>query len=279
VEERKDDMQANKPGAGSTGLRAWLFRHRYTFLSILGVVIFIVIWDLLLRFNIIPSKYLSRPGEVVQTFIMKLTDPRPEGATLLKNISSSLQVALSGFILAVIIGVPLGLAMGWFNTIDKLVRPVFEVLRPIPPVAWIPLTILWLGIGLKAKAFIIFFAAFIPCVINSYAGIKLTSKAHINVAKTCGASSFRIFLSVGVPSAIPMVLTGMRIALGAAWATLVAAEMLAANSGLGFMIGMGRSFARPDLIIMGMLVIGIIGAILAVFLSLIERKLTGWRMR
>lgn len=123
---------------------------------------------------------------------------------------------------------------------------MFEILRPIPPISWIPLTILWLGIGIKAKAFIIFFAAFIPCVINSATGIEQTNKTLINVAKTCGASNVEIFFKVGIPSALPIMFAGIRVALGNAWATLVAAEMLAANSGLGYMILMGRNYARAD---------------------------------
>ncbi len=263
---------------GQKGFKAWVKKNNYTLLSIAGICVFFLTWQLLLKFHIIPSKYLSKPTEVVQTFIMKLTDPRPEGATLIENILSSLQVALSGFFLALVIGIPLGLLMGWYQVLDKLIRPVFEILRPIPPVAWIPLTILGLGIGLKAKAFIIFFAAFIPCVINSYAGIQQTVQSHINVAKTCGASNWQIFIHVGVPSAVPMIFAGARISLGAAWATLVAAEMLAANAGLGFMISMGRSFARPDLIVMGMLVIGFIGAFLSFLLTRIEQKFAGWKI-
>lgn len=263
----------------STGLKESVKKNENMILSFIGVLGFFLIWQLLLEFGMIPDKYLSKPTEVVSTFLTKLTDPRPEGATLIENILSSLKVALSGFFLAMAAGIPLGLLMGWYPVLDRLVRPCFEILRPIPPVAWIPLTILWLGIGLGAKSFIIFFAAFIPCVINSYAGIKQTSQSHINVAKTCGASNWQIFLNVGVPSAIPMIFTGARISLGAAWATLVAAEMLAANAGLGFMIGMGRSFARPDLIVMGMLVIGLIGAFLSFVLTMIERKFAGWRMK
>lgn len=262
----------------SKGLKPFMQKNRYVILSFLGIFSFLLIWQLLLEFGIIPDKYLSKPTEVAQTFFIKLNDPRPEGATLFENIFSSLKVALSGFFLAMIVGIPLGLLMGWYPVIDKLVRPCFEILRPIPPVAWIPLTILWLGIGLGAKAFIIFFAAFIPFVINSYAGIKQTSQAHINVAKTCGASNWQIFLNVGIPSAVPMIFTGARISLGAAWATLVAAEMLAANAGLGFMIGMGRSFARPDLIVMGMLVIGVIGAFLSFILTKIEYLIAGWKI-
>jgi NitT/TauT family transport system permease protein len=135
----------------------------------------------------------------------------------------------------------------------------------------------WLGIGLQAKAFIIFFATFVPCLINSYTGIKQTSQVLINVAKTCGASNFTIFRRIGIPSAMTMTFAGVRVALGNAWATLVAAEMLASASGLGYMILMGRQFARPDIIILGIVVIGAIGTILTSLLKLVEQRILGWK--
>lgn len=188
------------------------------------------------------------------------------------NIMASLQVALSGFLLAIVIGIPLGLVMGWYRLAESFFRPVFELVRPIPPIAWIPLVVVWFGIGLKAKALIIFFSAFVPCVINAYTGIQLTSRTYINVAKTFGASETEIFYKVGIPSSLPMVFAGIRVALGNSWSTLVAAEMLAATAGLGYMIQFGRTIARPELVIAGMVVIGAIGAVLSGILSFTEKK-------
>lgn len=248
-------------------------------IPILSIIFFLLIWELLVRYGIIPTKYLPKPSSLVNVFIDKLSNPKPESSTLPMNILSSLQVSLAGFFTAIMIGVPLGWLMGWYKPIDRFIKPLFEVIRPIPPIAWIPLTILLLGIGFRAKVYIIFFAAFVPCVINAYTGIKLTNATLINVAKTCGASNFQIFFKVGIPSSFQMVFAGIRIALGASWATLVAAEMLASRSGLGFMILMGRQFARPDLIVLGMLMIGSIGALLAIILSRIEQKMEMWRFK
>ena len=244
----------------------------YAMLSVAGILSFLVIWQLLLDFGIISSRYLARPTELILLFIYKWTNAAPDGATLPVSIWASLQVALTGLGLGVVTGVPLGLLMGWFKGIDKFVNPIFEIIRPIPPISWIPLTVLWLGIGLKAKAFIIYFAAFIPCVINSYTGIKLTNKTLINVAKTSGAGTIETFLKVGVPSAMPLAFSGIRVAVGNAWSTLVAAEMLAASAGLGYMISMGRLYARPDLILLGMIVIGLIGAFFNGLLTFIENR-------
>jgi NitT/TauT family transport system permease protein len=241
------------------------------------VLTFLIIWQIAVMANLVSSRFLSTPLEVVNLFVVKLSDPSPDGEVLGINILSSLNVALAGFGLAILIGIPLGLFMGWYRGFDAFMRPVFEIVRPIPPVSWIPLTIVWLGIGLQAKAFIVFFSAFVPCLINAYTGIRQTNQVLINVAKTCGASNFTIFRRIGIPSSFTMVFAGVRVALGNSWATLVAAEMLAASSGLGYMILMGRQFARPDIIILGIVVIGIIGVLFTFLLGRLENRILGWK--
>lgn len=252
-------------------------KRTYLLLSILGIAVFLGVWELASDLNLVNSRYLAAPSTILKLFFTKLTDPNPDGAVLGVNVLASLQVSLTGFFLAIIIGIPLGLLMGWYGGFESFVRPIFELVRPIPPVSWIPLTIVWLGIGLPAKAFIVFFSAFVPCVINAYTGIKQTSPVLINFAKTCGASNFTTFWRIGIPSSMTMVFAGVRVALGNAWATLVAAEMLAASSGLGYMILMGRQFARPDLILLGIVVIGVIGVIFTAILGWVENKVLGWK--
>ena len=246
-------------------------------LSVLSVTGFLVFWYALVHFEIISRVLLASPQEVLSTFISKLTSRAPDGATLGAHFRASLMLALTGYLSAVTIGVPLGLAMGWFRRVDEIVTPIFEMIRPIPPIAWIPLAILWLGIGLPAKAFIIWLSAFVPSAINSYAGIKLTEPVLISVSRTFGASNWETFLRVGIPSALPMVFTGLRLSLSSAWMTLVAAEMLAATEGLGYMIQMGRTLARPDVIIVGMLTIGCTGAAMGYLLEKLEGRLAPWR--
>jgi NitT/TauT family transport system permease protein len=146
------------------------------------------------------------------------------------------------------------------------------MIRPVPPIAWIPLAILWLGIGVQAKTFIIFLASLVPCVINSFTGARLANPVLARVARIHGADDFTVFLRIGVPSAVPMIFTGLRLSLNAAWTTLVAAELVAASRGLGFMIQMGRRLARPDIVIVGMVTIGFLGAMLSWGLSRAERR-------
>lgn len=251
---------------------------KYILLSAAGILSVLVIWQLAVMLGWVEARMLPAPTKILDTLIDKLGNKAPDGNVLSVNILASLQVALSGFLTAIVIGVPLGLLMGWWTYADRFIRPIFELIRPIPPIAWIPLVVVWMGVGLQAKALIIFFTAFVPCVINSYTGIKLTSQTLIDVSKTFGAPNWQIFIKVGVPSSLPMVFAGIRVALGNSWSTLVAAEMLAASAGLGYMIQIGRTVARPDIVIVGMVVIGAVGAVLSMFLSRAEKYFLRWKV-
>lgn len=254
-------------------------RIKYLSMSLVGLVAFFGLWELSVRLGWISNRTLSPPSVVIQTFVFKLTNVNPDGSTLPQHFLQSLKLALSSFVVAVIIGVPLGWIMGYYKVASFLLNPIFEIIRPIPPIAWIPIIILTMGIGMPAKMFIIFVAAFVPCVINSYLGIRLTDPVRINVAKTFGASEWEIFTTVCIPSSMNMVFTGIRLSLNNSWTTLVAAEMLAATRGLGYMIQLGRTLIRPDIIIVGMFTIGITGALLNNILALFEKKVAPWRYR
>ena len=246
---------------------------KYTIVSVISFLLFLFIWELITDIlKVVPEYAMPSPYAVAKAFIYKIYSPDPDGATLFEHILTSLEVSLSGYALGAVIGIPLGIAMAWYRKFDMFFKPIFDLLRPIPPIAWIPIMILWFGIGLPAKAAIIFVSAFIPCVINTYAGIKQTSPVHIWVAQTFGASNFEILRKIAIPTALPLIFTGLKISLGTAWMTLVAAELLAATKGLGFMIQINRMLARPDIIVVGMLTIGGIGALLAILLDKIERK-------
>ena len=254
-------------------------KTKYLLLSILGLTVFFGIWQAAVKLGWVSERSLKAPTDIIQTFIYKLTNKSPDGATLPTHFWFSLRLALSSFAIATIIGVPLGWFMGFYKKLDMLLNPIFEIVRPIPPIAWIPIVILTLGIGFQAKMFIIFVAAFVPNVINSYLGIRMTDMTLVNVAKTYGATDWEIFTTVCIPSSLNMVFTGIRLSLNASWTTLVAAEMLASTKGLGYMIQMGRTIIRPDIIIVGMFSIGITGALLNIILNLFEKKVAPWRYR
>ena len=246
---------------------------KYGTISVISLCVFFGVWYLCTAvLHLKPDYVLPSPVQVVEAFVEKVTQTAPDGATLGGHILASLQVALTGYLLGAVIGIPLGIAMAWFRKVDMFVTPLFDLIRPVPTIAWIPLMILWFGIGLGAKAAIIFVSAFVPCVINAYAGIKQTKPVHLWVAQTFGASRREMLFTVAIPTALPLIFTGLRISLGTAWMTLCAAEMLASNRGLGYMIQLNRTLARADLIVVAMLTIGVIGTIFTVGLNALEKK-------
>jgi ABC-type nitrate/sulfonate/bicarbonate transport system permease component len=214
---------------------------------------------------------LPTPVKVMKGFFTKFYNPNPDGSTMLVHLVSSLKVALSGYIIGVVVGVTLGICMAWYKPFDWFVRPIFDLIRPVPGIAWIPLMIILFGIGLLSKSMVIFISSFTACVINSYSGIKQTQAIHLWVGQIYGASKTTQLFKIAIPSSLPMIITGMKAALGTSWGALIAAELLASTSGLGFMIQQSRGLMRVDIIIAGMIMIGLVGAILAYILSLLEK--------
>ena len=255
-------------------VKGWL--HEY-WISVLSLIGFLIFWEFLCVFGVVGPFQLVPPSEVFEVFIEKWYERSPDGAILPVHIATSLSLALGAFTLAALTGIPLGLFMGWYRPFRLLVRPIFDAMRPIPPIAWISLAIIWLGIGYTSKVFIIWLAAFVPCVINAYIGITLINPVLIRVSNVYGASDWETFCKIGTPSAIPMIFTGLKLSLNAAWTTLVAAELVAASEGLGFLIQMGRRIARPDIIIVGMITIGMAGAAMSALLSWIESRFASSR--
>ena len=248
-------------------------QFKFRAISVISIGIFILIWYLAtVVFNFFPRTMLPNPFTILLSFINKLFSTVPDGGTLFEHIWASLIVALTGYVVGVLVGLPVGTAMAWFNKIDYIIRPVFDFLRTIPGIAWIPIFTVWLGIGLTAKAAIIFVGVFVGTVVNVYTGIKQTNEIHIWVAKIFGANSFEILWKVAIPSALPYIFTGLRVSFGMAWLGLIAAELIAAERGLGYMIQVARNFGRPDLVIVGMITIGGIGAILTIGLEMLEKK-------
>ena len=246
----------------------------YTVVTILTITLFLVAWYLATEvYGLASPNTLPGPLKIVKTFIDKFTNPNPDGATMLQHLGSSLQVALSGYVIGLSVGIPLGIMMAWSEKFDWFTRPLFDMIRPIPGIAWIPVMITLFGIGLLSKAMVIFLSSFTASLISSYSGIKQTKAVHLWVGQTFGASNRQLLFKIAIPSALPMLLTGMRVALASSWGALVAAEMLASTRGLGFMIQQSRGLLRPDVIIAGMITIGLVGALITYLLTLLERQL------
>ena len=249
-------------------------KYKYLIMSIVSISAFVFIWWFCTAvLKLAKPITLPDPVTIVKTFIIKLTHTAPDGGTLIENTFASVKIALSGYFTAIIIGVPLGIFMAWFKPIDRFVRPLFDLLRPVPGIAWIPLMIVIFGIGMTSKVVVIFLTAFVPCVVNSYTGIKQTRDVHLWVGQTFGASNIQLLKTVAIPTALPFIMTGVRVALGSSWCAIVAAELLASSEGLGFMIQQARGINRPDIIICGMLAIGAMGALMTFLLGIVEKHI------
>ena len=199
------------------------------------------------------------------------------GGTLLTQALYSLRLVVLGFLAAAVTGAPLGLLMGLSRRFEAVVNPVFLLIRPIPPLAWIPLAIVWLGLSDGAKVLVIWFAAFVPAVINSHAGIRNVDETLVAAARVHGASGRHIAWDVLIPGAMPMIFTGLRLSLQASWTTLVAAELVGAVFGLGKVLSTAYRDIYPAMIAVGMITVAIMGAFTTKVLEMVERRVTRWR--
>ena len=242
-------------------------------------LLLILIWQGLSSIQFIPSYKLPSPIEIVLGFKDLLMVGVPPGNLLHNHMLYSLYRVFLGYAIAALMAIPLGLLMGWSPGLLKMIRPLIEVIRPIPPLAWIPIAILWFGIGIKSAAFIIFLGAFFPILLNTISGVLSIHPILIEAARTLHAREKDIFLKVLLPGAVPSIFVGMRIGIGIGWMTLVAAEFTGVKEGygLGYMIMTARDIQRPDEILAGMLVIGVIGLLIDIGLRATESRMIKWQ--
>jgi ABC-type nitrate/sulfonate/bicarbonate transport system permease component len=238
-------------------------------LPMLLLVVWYVATDIL---NLTHPVILPSPTSVVRAF-MRLAG----SGELLNNIGASLLRIFYANCAALLLGVPLGLAMGLYKPVERLCDGLLSLFRPIPPLAWVPLSILWLGIGTLSVVFITFLAAFFAVLVNTIAGAQAVDKQLVRAAQSLGAGQRRLLARVILPSVAPAIFTGFRVAIGVSWMSIVAAELIAAPSGLGYMIMYYREVLRTDAIIVGMLTIGVIGLAMDFGTRWLERRLLPWR--
>ena len=238
----------------------------------------LVVWQILSWMEVFPPYKLPSPIDVVAGFKKLLIEGTPPGFRLHGHAFYSLYRVAFGYLLACLFAIPLGLLMGWSKRLHYLINPVVEVVRPIPPLAWIPIAILWFGIGIKSAAFIIFLGVFFPILLNTVAGVLSINTTLIEAARTLHATERDIFFKVLFPAAVPSIFTGMRIGIGIGWMTLVAAEFTGVKEGygLGYMIMTSRDIQKPDEIIAGMLCIGFIGLLIDAGIKFFESRLIRW---
>jgi ABC-type nitrate/sulfonate/bicarbonate transport system permease component len=242
--------------------------------GILGVVLFIGLWMLLSVTGIVPRQFLPTPMDVASRFVQLLTSPFA-GATLPQHLASSFQRYAYGVLLAAVIGVPLGLLMGWFRLLDDIVTPIFDGLRFIAPIAWVPFAALWFGTGMGGPVMIIFAGAFPPCLINAYRGARFVEPRLIEAARMLGTGNVRTIVEILLPAAVPSIIAGLRVSAGLGWQSLVGAELIVAAAGVGFMMVQAQGSVQTATVMTGMVAIGLVGMIIDILL----RQGEGWLRR
>jgi taurine transport system permease protein len=242
-----------------------------------ALVLVVVLWHLLTAvFGVISTARFPPPLEVGAAIKQIVIEGYGNGRWHQHVIRSVLLVTM-GFAVASTIGIVLGLAMGASRTVEALANPTFLLLRPIPPLAWIPLAIVWLGLGDAAKIMVIFFAAFVPSVINSYSGVRQIEKPIFEAAAMLNINGWRYWREVLIPGAMPSIFTGLRLSLQASWTTLVAAELVGAVAGLGQILNQAAQDIFPAMIVVGMISVALCGWLMTLGLGWVERRVMPWR--
>ena len=243
-------------------------------LPVLGVATLFAIWSLAANSGLVPENFLPSPMRVVDE-IVKLTHEPYAGSLLQEHLVASLKKFGVSFLLGAGLGVPLGLTMGRFKLVERIVGPIFEGLRFIPPIAWVPFSILWLGTGFMAPVMVIFAGVFSSCVVNAYAGARYADKAVIEAAQMLGATRWMTLTEVLLPAALPQIVAGLRIGAGFGWQSLIGAELIVGSTGLGYLIVQGESNLTATVVIAGMIVIGVVGAIIDIIMRRVESRIRG----
>lgn len=263
----KPGMVYGAPGEGNSGL-----------ISLATALTLIALWFLVTGMGWVKPLFLPSPFAVYDKFFVALTDG-VANSTLLEHTMASVGRVLGAFLLACLTAIPIGVLMGMSRVVRGLFDPIIEFYRPLPPLAYLPLVIIWLGIGEFPKVFLIFLAIFAPMAIAARSGVRSVSTEQIHAAYAMGATRGQVIRHVIVKAALPEIFTGMRIGIGVGWTTLVAAEMVAAHRGLGFMVLNAAQFLASDIVIMGIIVIGAFAFGFDLVIRYLERLFIPWKGR
>ena len=247
-------------------------RGEWLALGAAGLAVFFGIWSLASIAGLAPEAFLPPPWKVARKFV-ELTHEPFVGYTLQQHLLSSFYRFFLGFGLAVAIGVPLGLALGWFRWLDLVVSPMFDALRFVAPIAWVPFAALWFGTGIGGPVLVIFTGAFPPCVINTYRGARYVEPHLIEAAQTLGARHWQIIMEVLLPASVPSIVAGLRVSAGLAWQSLVGAELIVASSGIGYLLVKGQASISTSIVMSGMIAIGLVGFVIDALLQRLEARI------
>lgn len=260
---------------GRRGRWRWPFSRQLT-LSLATLTVVLALWWLVTALQLITPLFLPAPQQVLHQLLVIASAQGFMDATLWQHLAASLGRILLALLAAVLIGVPTGIAMGLSPTVRGILDPLIELYRPVPPLAYLPLMVIWFGIGETAKILLIYLAIFAPVALATLQGVRSVQQVRLRAAQSLGASRWQLLYLVILPSALPEILTGLRIGLGVGWSTLVAAELIAATRGLGFMVQSAGEFLATDVVLAGILVIALIAFGLELGLRTLQRRLTPW---
>lgn len=243
----------------------------------IGIGIVLAAWTLAVEFTEL-GKLMPGPLEVAEMFARYTVEPVGQHTVFVHALVSLRRVAI-GYAISSVVGVACGLAMGYSKMANAIISPIFNIFRPIPGVAWIPMAILWFGIGETAKIFIIFMGGFAHVTVNSMAGARRVNPELVGAAELLGASKGQVFRKIVLPSSVPYIFAGLQVSLSGSWMAVLAAEMVSSLDGSGWIIVTGMNSGNTTQILVGMISIAIIGLILASVMRRLERKVCSWNER
>jgi taurine transport system permease protein len=247
-----------------------------TMISTVTIIALLVLWWLASHLRWVPPLFLPTPEVVAQRLYESATGQLTD-APLAEHFGWSMFRVFTAFIAACVTAIPVGVAMGVSRVLRGIFDPPIEFYRPLPPLAYLPLIVIWFGIDELSKVLLIYLACFAPLAMSARAGVRSVSQEQIHAAYSMGATKQQVIRHVVVPAAMPEILTAMRIAIGFGWTTLVAAEMVAANKGLGQMVLNASNFLRTDIVIMGIIVIGVVAYLFDLLMRYVERVAVPWK--
>ena len=248
------------------------------YISLTTISLFAVLWYIATNYGWIKPIFLPSPQATYLQFYEYLTGIAND-KPLWEHFAASMLRVFSAFALGCVTAIPIGIAMGMSRVWKGIFDPPIELLRPLPPLAYLPLIIIWFGIGEVPKVLLIFLSCFAPLAMAARSGMRSASQEQMNAAYSMGASYTQVIRHVVLPAAMPEILVGMRVSIGFGWSTLVAAEMVAANVGLGQMVLNASNFLRTDIVVMGIIVIGVVAYMFDLLMRWIEDKLVPWKGR
>jgi ABC-type nitrate/sulfonate/bicarbonate transport system permease component len=235
-----------------------------------GLLVFFGVWEGCGALGLVSATFLPGPQSVFADLAHLLTHPYA-GATLPEHLVASLHRYAVGVLLAALVGLPLGLAMGLFRPLDAVVTPIFDGLRFVPPIAWVPFAALWFGTGIGGPVLVIFTGAFPPVLIGTYRGARMIDPPLIEAARMLGTSHLRMLTEVLLPGAIPSIVAGLRVAAGLGWQSLIGAELIVVSSGVGYMMVQGEAAAATQTVMAGIIAVGAVGSVIDLALRTAER--------